>query len=86
MRDNVKSIFNVLIIIVVCVVLGAIVLNVLLPNVTTQVINSTEDMIFRATGMSFDFNGDGESGGTSSTINPNSATPELQDGEVEGFK
>lgn len=56
---DVKKIFITLITIVACVMIGALVLNVLLPNVATTLVNSAESMIYNATGMSFDFNGDG---------------------------
>lgn len=59
---NVKKIFGILITIVGCVLLGAFALNVLMPNVTKTVVNSTEDMIYKATGLQFDFNNDGVSG------------------------
>lgn len=64
---GVKKIFITLITIVACVILGAFVLNTLMPNVTTTIINSAEDMIFKATSMSFDFNNDGTSGSNNST-------------------
>lgn len=60
----VKKIFVILITIVALVLIGAIVLNRLLPNTTTQVINAVEGTIFKATGLNFDFNGDGISGGS----------------------
>lgn len=59
---SVGKIFKVLIIIVACVIVGAVVLNVLLPNATTSLVNAVEAQIFNATGMSFDFNGDGNNG------------------------
>lgn len=40
-------------------ILGAFLINILLPNVTQQVTNAAEQSLFNATGMSFDFNGDG---------------------------
>ena len=64
---SVKKIFMTLITVVVCVVLGALVLNVLLPNVTTSLITAVEDMVFNATGMAFDFNGDGNAGSANAT-------------------
>lgn len=60
---DVKKIFIMLITIVACVILGAFVLNVLMPNVVTTVINAVEQQIWRATGLSFDFNNDGNTGG-----------------------
>lgn len=83
---GVRKIFTVLITIVACVLIGALVLNILLPNVTSQVINATEDMIYRATGLSFDFNGDGNVGDSSKgdiTTPGGSGNPI---GNVEGFQ
>ncbi|MBR1454026.1 MAG: hypothetical protein IJ593_05225 [Lachnospiraceae bacterium] len=40
-------------------------LNILLPNVATALVNAIEDMIYRATKISFNFNGDNDPGGTS---------------------
>ena len=59
---SVKKIFMTLITIVCCVIVGALILNVLLPNVTNSLIFAAEDMVRNATGMSFDFNGDGTTG------------------------
>ena len=59
---SVKKIFVILITIVACVILGAFILNTLMPNVTNTLINSVEDMIYKATSMSFDFNNDGHFG------------------------
>lgn len=64
---NVKKIFITLITIVACVVIGAFILNTLMPNVTTTLINSTEDMIYKATSLKFDFNNDGHIGGSNDT-------------------
>lgn len=59
---SVGKIFKILIIIVACVIVGALVLNVLLPNTTTSLVNAVEGQIYNATGMSFDLNGDGTAG------------------------
>lgn len=59
---SVKKIFMTLIIVVACVVIGALVLNVIMPNATKAVINAVEGQIQNATGMDFDFNGDGVTG------------------------
>lgn len=61
---SVKKIFMTLIIVICCVILGAFIINILLPNVTTTLINAVEDQLFNATGMKFDFNNDGTVGGT----------------------
>lgn len=55
---SVAKIFKVLIIVVACVIIGALVLNVLLPNTTKSLVNAVENQVFNATGLSFDFNGD----------------------------
>lgn len=59
---NVKKIFITLITVVACVILGAFVLNTLMPNVTTTLINAVEDQIFKATSLEFDFNNDNNAG------------------------
>lgn len=97
---SVSGIFKTLIIIVACVIVGAIVLNVFLPNVVTSLSNAVEGSIYNATGMSFDLNGDGTAGqanGTSTqtgqtignagaqTNNNTSGQQEDTAGKVEGF-
>ena len=62
----VKKIFIILITIVALIIVGALVLNILLPNASKQLVNAVEDTIFKATGMSFDFNGDGDPGANNS--------------------
>ena len=57
MSGSVKKIFTVLIVMVACVVVGALVLNVLLPNVSSTLVDALEQMVYNATGMSFDWNG-----------------------------
>lgn len=57
---SVKKIFVTLIVIVACVIVGAVVLNFLVPNATKAVVNAVETQIQNATGMQFDFNGDGD--------------------------
>ena len=71
---GVKKIFVVLITIVACVIIGAFTLNILLPNVTTSIVDATEDMVHNATGMSFDWNGNGNDGVTDGTGNAISNT------------
>ena len=56
---SVKKIFVILITVIACVMIGALVLNILMPNVTKALVNGVEGQIYSATGMSFDFNGDG---------------------------
>lgn len=74
MSGSVKKIFTVLIVMVGCVVVGALVLNVLLPNVSSSLVDALEGMVYNATGMSFDWNGNGhkgESNGTDFTADMN---------------
>lgn len=82
---GVGKIFTVLVIIVACVILGAFILNVILPNGTTTLVDATEDMIFRATGLSFDFNNNGKAGSGGSSQYRGSETGNLKGG-VKGFK
>lgn len=56
---SVAKIFKTLIVVVVCVIIGAFVLNTLLPNVVANLCNTIENGIKNATGISFDLNGDG---------------------------
>lgn len=62
MSGSVKKIFTVLIVMVACVVVGALVLNVLLPNISSSLVDALETMVFNATGMKFDWNGNGNGG------------------------
>lgn len=96
---SVAKIFKILIIIVACVIVGALVLNVLLPNTTTSIVNAVEGQIFNATGMTFDLNGDGTTGKTSAASArtggeiksagdkvKNTTKQQEQSGKVNGFK
>lgn len=85
---NVKGIFITLITIVACVIIGAFFLNILVPNVTTTLVNSAEAMINQAAGLSFDFNGDGASTGNAQEGEREDVTGTIsgEDGStVEGF-
>lgn len=86
---KVGGIFKTLITIVACVVIGAFALNILLPNATKSLVNATEDMIYNATSMSFNFNGDDHSGGayTAGTEieHVNGAENDNVKGNVKGF-
>lgn len=62
MSGSVKKIFTVLIVMVGCVVVGALVLNVLLPNISSSLVDALEGMVYNATGMTFDWNGNGKAG------------------------
>ena len=84
---NVKGIFVTLITIVGCVIIGAFVLNTLLPNVTTTLINSAESMIQNATSLEFDFNGDGVGANQDTFMGENTddTVTGVVGGNVEGF-
>ena len=87
---GVKKIFTVLITIVACVLIGALVLNFLLPNAATGLVDTSEDMIFKATGIAFDFAGDGHkaaanANGTAITATQASGAGTTK-GAVTGFK
>lgn len=96
---SVAKIFKILIIIVACVIVGALVLNVLLPNTTTSIVNAVEGQIFNATGMTFDLNGDGTTGKNAANSArtggeiksagdkvKNTTKTQEQSGKVNGFK
>ena len=65
---DVKKIFTILITIVACVVIGAFILNLVMPNAITGVASSVENMIFKASGISLDLNGDGNGGKNSVSV------------------
>lgn len=87
---GVKKIFILLITIVACVSIGAFVLNILLPNVTETLVDATEKMVYNATGMDFDWNGNGKSGGTHGTTFDGDLDetndPAQAGGNVDGFR
>lgn len=56
---SVKKIFMMLITVVACVMIGAFVLNILMPNFITTAVNLVEQQLHNATGMTLDLNGDG---------------------------
>lgn len=86
---SVKKIFMTLIIVVACVMIGAFILNVLMPNVAAQLVNSVEDQLYKSTGLSFDFNNDANKGSNdtsySGTIADDGSTTGTNGNNVEGF-
>ena len=86
---KIAGIFKVLIIIVVCVALGALTLNIVMPNAVKAGFSAVEDSIFKATAFSFDINGDGVYGSASNTQyggDKSSASDSASDGiGVDGF-
>lgn len=85
---SVKKIFIILITVVACVMLGALILNILMPNVMTSVVDSVENMVYNATGMKMDFNGNGNGAGTGKKAKEKAVgSKEGADGKaVDGFK
>ena len=90
---SVKKIFITLITIVVCVILGAFVINTLMPNMVDTIIDAAEAQIWRATGLSFDFNANGNIGGTTGSANQGLTGQNTDDtvtgavtGNVDGFE
>lgn len=84
---SVKKIFIILGTIVACVIVIAFALNVLMPNVVTAMVSTVEGMIYNATGLSFDFDGNGQVGQSfdgSVAADVNSDTDSVT-GSVEGF-
>lgn len=59
---NVKKIFITLITIVALVVVGALVLNVILPNTATAIVDTLEDQVYNATKIDLDLNGNDNKG------------------------
>lgn len=85
---SVKKIFIILITVVACVMIGALVLNVLMPNVMTSVVDSVENMVHNATGMKMDFNGNDKGAGSDKVAEEKQAgSKEGANGaNVKGFK
>ncbi len=92
---NVKKVFMTLIIVVACVIVGALLLNVLLPNATKSIVNAVESQLYRATGLEFDFNGDGVKGSNTTAFSDaqnngakstNSNKTQNGGGDVDGWK
>ena len=84
MSGSVKKIFTVLIVMVACVVVGALVLNVLLPNVSSSLVVALETMVFNATGMKFDWYGNGNKGGKNTVDFTNGMNAEKSQAGAKG--
>ena len=65
---KVSKIFVILITVVVCVIVGAFVINILMPNTVTSLVDTVENQIQHATGISLDLNGNGTAGAAGNTI------------------
>lgn len=87
----IKKIFVILITVVALVAIGALVLNVVLPNTAKQLVNQVENQIYNATGMTFDFNNDGVKGTSTSDVSGDTAGDDydtvngVNGGTVNGF-
>ena len=69
---------------VACVVVGALVLNVLLPNVSSTLVDALEQMVYNATGMSFNWNGNGTTPADTNRVNFNGDNIAETDGDRVG--
>ena len=85
MGSTVKKVFITLGTIVACVILIAFVLNNLMPNVVRGVVNATETMIYNATGLKMDFNGDGIDIGDNEINTDADDDDDPKEAGVEGF-
>lgn len=85
---SVGKIFKLLGTVVGCVIVIAFALNLLLPNVMITMTNAVEGMIYNATGLSLDFNGDGTLGEANAGKDQAAGVQnsgEEQRGKVSGF-
>jgi len=83
---GIKKVFMILISAVASVIIGALVLNVFLPNAVDIAVDSTENMIFQASGLRVDIDSDGRPGGTGTTITGDEGDPDNDPHRVEGFE
>lgn len=88
MSEGVRKIITVLIVMVVCVVVGALVINVIAPNAVRAVVGGVEAGIHSATGLNVDLNGDGTAGaaGTLQTTDANAGFNPDQAGGMDQFQ
>ena len=85
---DVKKIFTILITIVACVIIGAFLLNIVMPNAINGVTTSIENMIFKATKLQLDLNGDGTKGNNVTAVDSkvnNTTTNIVTSGGVAGW-
>lgn len=86
MSDGVKKIFSILIIVVVFVLIGAFTINTLLPNTTTVMVDAVEGMIYKATKLELDFNGNGKAGSNENQYDGETdGTDGTGKGVIDGF-
>lgn len=68
----VKNVFKILGTVIICILLVALGVNVLYPNLVTQVVGSVEKGIKAGTGLAIDLNGDGSAGSVGATTSSSS--------------
>ena len=68
----VKKIFTVLITAVACILIGAFILNAVVPNATSAIADAIDNTVFMATGIQMDINGNGTSGSASADVSGSS--------------
>lgn len=73
MSDTVRNIITVLVVMVICVLVGAIIINVVAPRATQAVIGGVESGIHAATGIEVDLDGGGSVASSSAQYNAFSA-------------
>ena len=83
---GIKKVFMILIAAVASVIIGALVLNVFLPNAVSIAVDSVENMIFQASGLSVDLDVDGRPGQAGTTIEGDTPATEEDPHTVDGFE
>jgi hypothetical protein len=78
---DVKKIFMTLVAVVACIIIGAFILNVFVPNAVKQAVNAVESAVFSATGISFDLNGDGVAGADGNGSDATGGADAVTDGD-----
>lgn len=84
----IKKIIMSLVTVVACILVGAFILNIFVPNLVIQIGDALEMGAYRATGLSFDFNGNGNVGKTkemNSQKKDGNSDQAIKGAEVEGF-
>ncbi len=84
MSGTVKKVFIVLIVVVALIIIGALVLNVLLPNATALMVDYIEWGIYRATGLGLNLNGNAYTGNTDQPTTGVTVTDD-DSADVEGW-
>ena len=96
MTGAVTKIFILLIAVVICVVVGAFLINIIMPNALQTMSNAVEGGVYSATGVNIDINGDGTNGQSNRNVytdgtvngdisNGQNSNNAAQKHEVDGF-